>query len=345
MRIVLTGATGFIGKNLAHQLIDRGDEVVAIVRDPSKATDLAERGAILVQGDVTDRDSMRPAFDGSDALFHLAAWYEVGVDDVQAMERINVEGTRNALELMRDYGLQKGVYTSSLAVFSDTHGELVDETYRHDPADGFLSSYDRTKWQAHYEVALPMIADGLPLVIVQPGLVYGPGDTSQFGETLRRYLQRDLPLVVHGVRYAWGYVDDIARAHVLALDRGADGESYLTCGPVHGWVEALELAEDLTGIPAPRVRLPSWLMGSLASASKAVHAVIPIRGDFHHETLAVISGVTYIGDNSHAKEALEWSPRPLEKGLALTLAAHMRELGMDVPERLRDRVSGPDGSA
>jgi nucleoside-diphosphate-sugar epimerase len=342
MRIVLTGATGFIGRNLAHQLIDRGDEVVAIVRDPSKAADLAERGAVLIEGDITDRDSMRPAFDGSEALFHLAAWYEVGIDDTQAMERINVEGTRHVLELMREYELAKGVYTSSLAVNSDTHGELVDETYRHDPADGFLSSYDRTKWQAHYEVALPMIENGLPLVIVQPGLVYGPGDTSQFGEALRRYLQRDLPLIVRGVQYAWGYIDDIVRAHVLALDRGAVGETYLTCGPVHGWAEAMELAEELTGIPAPRLRLPAWLVGSLAQVSKVVHGVIPIQGDFHPETLAVVAGVTYIGDNSKAKEALNWNPRPLEDGLALTLAAEMRELGMDVPERLRERLDHAD---
>ncbi len=92
------------------------------------------------------------------------------------VERIHVQGTRNVLELMRELDIPRGVYTSTLAVFSDTKGRLVDETYRHNGP--WLSLYDRTKWLAHYRVAEPMIRQGLPLVIVQPGLVYGPGDTS-----------------------------------------------------------------------------------------------------------------------------------------------------------------------
>lgn len=338
MRIVLTGATGFIGRHVAYALLDRGDEVVALVRDPSKAQNLADRGATLVASDLTDKDSMRPAFEDAEALIHLAARYEIGIDDVEAMERVNVDGTRNVLELMSEYGLVKGVYTSSLAVFSDTEGRRVDESYRHDPADGFLSTYDRTKWMAHYEVAEPMIQDGLPLVIVQPGLVYGPEDSSQFGETLRRYLKRDLPLIVRGVQYAWGYVDDVARGHLLALDHGNAGETYIICGPVHGWVEAMEMAERLTGIPAPRIRLPGWFVGAMARLSGAVQGVIPLPADFHPETLRVIAGVTYIGDNGKAKKALGFEPRSLEDGLALTLAAEMRAMGMSLPSGLADRV-------
>lgn len=338
MRIVLTGATGFIGSHVARRLLDRGDEVVAIVRDPDRATDLAARGAELVAGDLTDKGSMRPAFDGADALFHLAAWYEVGVDDATRMERINVDGTRNVLELMREFGVAKGVYTSTLGVFSDTNGCIVDESYRHDPEEGFLSAYDRTKWEAHYVVALPLIAEGLPLVIVQPGLVYGPGDTSQMGDTMRQYLQNDLPMLVRGAGYCWGHVDDIAEAHLLALDRGEIGESYIIAGPPHTFVDAFELAERITGIPAPRLRLPPWLVRGLAAALRPVHAVVGLKGEFHPETLRVVAGVTYYGDNAKARAVLGYAPRSLEKGLPQTLAAELERLGRTVPDRLREAI-------
>ena len=338
MRIVVTGSTGFIGGNVARRLLERGDEVVAIVRDPDRAADLASAGAELVQGDLTDKDSMRPAFAGADALLHLAAWFEVGVDDTTKMERINVDGTRHVLELMREFELAKGVYTSTLAVNSDTRGRLVDESYRHDPAQGFLSGYDRTKWRAHYDVALPMIRDGLPLVIVQPGLVYGPGDSSQMGETIRRFLRRDLPILVKETGYCWGHVDDIAEGHLLALDRGEVGESYIIAGPPHTFEAAFDLAEQLTGIPAPRMRLPPWLIRGMASALRPIHAVVGLKGDYHPETLRVVAGVTYYGDNAKARSELGYAPRALELGLPQTLAAELERLGLDVPDRLAERL-------
>src|SRR5579884_4023999 len=122
---------------------------------------------------------------GADGVFHIAGWYKIGTRDKSEGERINVLGTRNVLEVMRELGIPKGVYTSTLAVFSDTRGRLVDETYQY--TGKHLSEYDRTKWVAHYEVAEPMIARGLPLVIVQPGLVYGPGDTSGVRTTFVQY--------------------------------------------------------------------------------------------------------------------------------------------------------------
>ena len=182
MRYFVTGATGFVGGQVARQLIAAGHSVVAPVRTPAKAQDLAALGVDVRQGDVTEKESMREAMRGADGVFHIAGWYKLGVKDKSEGERINVQGTRNVLELMRELEIPKGVYTSTLAVFSDTHGRMVDETYRYDGPH--LSEYDRTKWVAHYEVADPMIAQGLPLVIVQPGLIYGPGDTSSVRTTL-----------------------------------------------------------------------------------------------------------------------------------------------------------------
>ena len=140
-----------------------------------------------------------------------------------------MQGTRNVLELMRDLGIPKGVYTSTVAVFSDTHGTMPDETYRF--TGKHLSEYDRTKWVAHYEVADPMIAQGLPLVIVQPGLIYGPGDTSSVRTTpWVQYSQRKLPTGAQAHRVLLGACGrHRARAHP-GDGAGRAGESYILAG-------------------------------------------------------------------------------------------------------------------
>ncbi|HEY7545102.1 MAG TPA: SDR family NAD(P)-dependent oxidoreductase, partial [Blastocatellia bacterium] len=146
MRYFVTGATGFIGGSLARQLIEAGHDVVALARDASKAAELQRQGVVVCEGDITDKESMREGMKGAGGVFHLAAWYKIGARDKKAAEEINVRGTRNVLELMRELSVPKGVYTSTLAVFSDTEGRLPDETYRHDGP--WLSEYDRTKWMA-----------------------------------------------------------------------------------------------------------------------------------------------------------------------------------------------------
>ncbi len=112
MRYFVTGATGFIGGRVARQLVEAGHEVRALVRDPGKATGLAALGIHLCQGDITDRASLREPMTGVDGLFHVAGWYKIGARDPREGERINIEGTRNVLEAMRDRGVPRGVYTS-----------------------------------------------------------------------------------------------------------------------------------------------------------------------------------------------------------------------------------------
>jgi nucleoside-diphosphate-sugar epimerase len=140
---------------------------------------------------------------------------------------------------MRDLKIPKGVYTSTVAIFSDTHGKIVDETYRYEGPH--LSEYDRTKAIAHYEVAEPMMRAELPLVIVMPGLVYGPGDTSPIGRLLANYLDGRLPLIPKDTAYVWAHVEDVARGHMLALTRGKPGESYIIAGEPYSLVDAMAL--------------------------------------------------------------------------------------------------------
>ncbi len=325
MKYFVTGATGFVGGRVARQLVDGGHEVVAVVRSPEKALDLAALGVTLAQGDVTDKESMRAPMTGVDGVFHIAGWYKLGVKDKRDGERINIGGTRNVLELMRELGIAKSVYTSTLAVFSDTHGRLVDETYRYDGPH--LSEYDRTKWVAHYEVADPMIAAGLPLVIVQPGLIYGPGDTSTVRTTLIQYLQRKLPIAPARTAFCWAHVDDIARGHIIAMERGRVGESYIIAGPQHTLIEALQIAQSITGVPGPRIHMPPAGMKATAALMSVVERVVPVPDDYTAEYLRVNAGTTYIGSNAKARREFGYDPRPLRDGLAETLQHELQLLG------------------
>jgi len=321
----LTGATGFLGGAIARTLRAGGHGVRAVVRDQAKAADLAAIGVELHQGDVTDKASMHAPMIDVDGIFHVAGWYKIGLRDRATAEAVNVAGTRHVLELMRDLGIRKGVYTSTLAVNSDTRGHVVDEDYRY--TSRHLSVYDDTKAEAH-RVALDFIAEGLPLVIVQPGLIYGPGDTSSVGTMFRRYLQRKLPVIPKETAFCWAHVEDEARGHLLAMERGQPGRNYFLAGPVCTVVDALKLAESITGIPAPRVLMPRGVMQATASLVALFDRWLPLPPEYTAEGLRVAGGVTYLGTAARAERELGWHPRPLRDGLADTLRHEMRQMGM-----------------
>jgi len=326
MKVFLTGATGFIGGRLARRLREAGHEVTALVRSPEKAAPLKRLGIAIAQGDITDPESLTAPMRGAEAVFHAAAWYKVGVRDRSPAHRINVEGTRNVLEAALASGVRRAVYTSTLAVFSDTKGESVDESYVF--KGSHLSEYDRTKWLAHYEAAEPLGRAGLPLTIVQPGVVYGPGDHSVTGETLRSYLRRRLPIAAKGSAYCWAHVDDVVDGHILALEKGRAGESYIIAGPAHTLIEALAVAESVTGIKAPRLKLGPGMLRFSAAVMTVLGRLIPLPVLYHGETLRVGAGVTYLGSNAKARRELGYRPRSLVEGFREVLPALMRELGI-----------------
>lgn len=299
MRYFVTGATGFIGGEVAAQLRAGGHEVRALVRDPARAARLTSLGVQTFPGDVTAKDSLKAPMTGVDGVFHIAGWYKLGAKDRENGYRVNVEGTRNVLETMRDLQVKKGVYTSTIGVFSDTHGKLVDETYQyHGP---WSSVYERTKWQAHFEVAEPMMRQGLPLTIVMPGAVYGVGDTSPLHDLVVQYLEGKLRAVPRETAFSFATVQDTAKAHLLAMERGRAGESYIVAGEPHTVVEALELASRTTGVPAPRSHPPLWLVRFLAAISRS-------------ERLRAATA-TYLASNAKARRELGYSPVPMSEGL------------------------------
>ena len=315
MKYFLTGATGFVGGVLAKMLRDQNHEVIAVVRNTQKTDNLRKNGVTVVKGDITDKESMRAHMKGCDGIFHVAGWYKVGVRDKSPGQRINVDGTTNVLELMRELNIPKGVYTSTLAVNSDTHGEMHNESFHF--SGTHISEYDKTKAAAH-DIAMQFIKDGLPLVIVMPGLIYGPGGTSMSDDAFRLYLKKKLPMIPTRAAYCWAHVEDIATAHLLAMEKAKPGSTYIIAGPKHELTEAFEIAKKITGIRKP-LSVPPVMLKISAAFSAVFEKLIPFPEMYSSEALKVQAGVTYLGYNTKAKNDLGYNPRSLEIGLKQTL--------------------------
>lgn len=252
MKYFITGATGFVGGEIVRQLVKAGHEVRAVVRDPQKAKWMDELGIKLYKGNVTDKESMREAMTGVDGVYHVAGWYKytASAKGKKEGEQINVQGTRNVLELMQELKIPKGVYTSTCAINSDTKGKAVDETYRF--TGKHITHYDLTKAAAH-DIAKEFIAQGLPLVIAMPGVIYGPGDTSSMGNAVRDFLQGRLPMLPSQWGVCYDHVEDTARGHLLMMEKGKIGEEYILAGEPHRVVDAYKLASKITGKRMPMV--------------------------------------------------------------------------------------------
>jgi dihydroflavonol-4-reductase len=331
VRYLVTGATGFIGSRLAARLAAEGHEVRAIVRTPhSPAADVLRAGGVHVcAGDLRDRATLAAPMRDVDGVFHLAAARlsaERGADHVRM---VNVDGTRYVLEAMRAYGVPRGVLTSALAVNGDTRGRLVDEFHCYDgPLAGV---FERAKRDAYRAVAEPMMAEGLPLVVLLPGVVYGPDDRSALRDAFRQYLVGELPMLPRNTAYCWAHVDDVVDVHLRAMQQGHPGESYIVGGPAHTVVEAFEMAARITGVPAPALRVAPGVLRLAAAMMGVVDDEPPAAPRWGRGGRTITSGMSQIGNDAKARRELGFDPRPLAEGLRDTLAHEMRALGMRLP--------------
>jgi dihydroflavonol-4-reductase len=322
MRAFVTGATGFIGGRVVARLRGRGDEVVALVRSPANARELEQLGVELLAGDLDDLESIRRGLEGADACFHIAAVYKVGVPQAerQALIDANVGGTERVLDAAIDAGIMRIVYVSTCNVFGNTHGEVVDETYRRDEAEGFLSAYDESKYRAHL-AAEERIARGAPIVVVMPAGVYGPNDHSELGNMIdqtRRGRMLMIPFPDTGIGYV--HVDDVADGILLAYDKGRDGESYVLSGTLGTIRDLVEKTAQLSGRRKPRLAMPTPMMKLVAPLGPVVGPLLGYPPNMK-ELITVSDGVTMWARDDKARRELGFEPRPLDEGLRQTLAA------------------------
>ena len=316
MKAFVTGGSGFIGQRIVKKLVERGDIVFALARSERSAGILSKLGAEIVPGDITDVDSMRAGMQGCDVVFHVAGWYKIGAKDQSEAEAINVVGTRRVLRLAIELEIPKIIYTSSVAVFGNTRGQIVDETYL--SGGPFLTEYERTKWLAHYKVAMPLIDKGAPIVIVVPGLVFGAGNQSLLSD-LMRWFYRGLPVLPGPETMAtFSHVDDIATGHILAAEMGRIGESYVLAGPAISLGDMVDFWGHLTARPTPFVRLPATLIQPFVPLLDFMAGIVPVAPLLSAESLMTL-GTTYIASSDKAKRELGWETRPLHAQMIDTL--------------------------
>jgi nucleoside-diphosphate-sugar epimerase len=325
VRVFLTGGTGFIGDEVARQLRRRGDEVTCLVRSPEKAAKLRELGCELVAGDLGDEGAIRTGMEGCDAAIHAAAMYEVGIPVKQRPEmwEANVAGTERVMKVALEARVPRVVYVSTVGIFGNTRKQVVDESYKN-PETGFTSYYEETKLEAHKLVERMISDQDLPAIIVQPGGVYGPGDTSQVADLLEQFFAGRLPLLPFPeLGICMTHVEDIAGGILLALDRGRLGETYVISGPATTMREAIETVARVSGRKPPRRALPTPLMKAMIPIGPLVGKVMGQPPNLR-ELISSADGVTFWAGYEKAQRELGYSPRGMEEGLRQTLEADER---------------------
>jgi farnesol dehydrogenase len=270
VKVFLTGATGFLGKSVARRLAARGHALRLLVRETSNLDGLP-RDVELVKGDVTDPASLRRGSEGCGALFHMAALVKMWVPDRARFEAVNVGGLRNVLAAAKEAGARL-VYTSSFIAVGPTGPEPVDESRVH-PGDRFRNDYERTKALAD-AVARQAAAAGQDVVLLYPGVVYGPGDLTDGNlavKMLADHLRGRFPGYIGPGDRIWSYafVEDVAEGHAQALERGRAGERYFLCGDNRTLLEFFGTVEHVTGVAPPTRHIPYGVASVLGWCSWA----------------------------------------------------------------------------
>jgi dihydroflavonol-4-reductase len=270
MKCFVTGASGFIGANLAHELVARGHRVKALLRPGSDVRGLKGVEVERVEGDVSDKATLKAAMMGCDWCFHLAASYYLWLRDYRPMYAANVEGTSNVIEAAASAGCSRIVYTSTVGCIGlpkPVNGRVAptDETTPVSEAQ-MSNHYKRSKWQAE-QVAAELARRGLPVTIVNPTAPVGPRDVkpTPTGQVIVDFLNRKMPAFLD-TGLNWVHVRDVAVGHILAAENGRIGERYILGQAEGNWTmkEAFSVLEEITGVPAPRMQIPYFV--ALAAA-------------------------------------------------------------------------------
>jgi dihydroflavonol-4-reductase len=284
MRTLVTGATGYLGVDLVQALLGQGRQVRALARSDAGAARLAATGAEIVRGDVTEPDSLPPAFAGVTRVFHLAGVVGHRARDDERLRAVNVDGARNVLAACRSAGVERVVFTSSVAAMGPaaTPGHPRDEgAWMLDGDDGRPDfRYARTK-AAGEQVALDAAAGGLEVVVVNPGFVIGPGDVHRVSSwAIEEYLRGNLRFTIDG---GLSYVDgrDVVAGHLLAEERGQSGQRYILTNEEGNLSHHDFFARvgRVTGTPRRQLHLPKGVLLPLLRAGTAVRLPLPLDAD------------------------------------------------------------------
>ena len=271
MRAFITGATGFVGANLARRLLEKGYQVRALVRPQSNPQNLDGLDLERVEGHLNSPD-LAEQIRGCQVAFHVAAHYSLWQSDRQQLYDSNVLGTRNMLSALREAEVERTVYTSSVAAIGvKGGGASADETYQ-SPVEKLVGDYKKSKYWAEQE-AHAAVRQGQDIVIVNPSTPIGPWDVkpTPTGDIIVRFLQRGMPAYLNtGLNLI--HVQDVAEGHILALNRGKTGERYILGHENVTLAQMLNILAELTGLSAPTRQVPAWIPLSVAWVDEQILA-------------------------------------------------------------------------
>lgn len=326
MKCFVTGATGFIGSNLVHELIAQGHSVKALVRPKSNLTAIKGTEIETVAGDVADRPALAAAMKGCDWCFHVAASYHLWLPTYESMYATNVDGTRNVLEAAHKAECSRIIYTSTvgcLGLVEQRNGEIAvaDEMTPLLPTQ-MNGHYKRSKFKAEV-VAFELLDKGLPIVIVNPGAPMGPRDVrpTPTGRLVLDFLNHALPAYLDA-GFNVVHVDDVVRGHILAAEKGRIGERYILGHAKGNWTlkQCLDALSEITGLPVSRVKLPypialsaayldegiSWLSGRPPKAPLAGVRMAQRKMFFSPQKAITELGIPQTDPKQALVDAVEW---------------------------------------
>ena len=270
MKIFLTGATGFVGGNLARMLLADGYEVRALVRSGSDQRNIVGLPIETVTGDLDNRQKLAEQIMGCDGVFHVAAHYSLWVKDREAIYRANVTGTKNLLAAAKTACVKRFIHTSSVAAIGVPPVQTLGTEATQTTVEALVSDYKKSKFLAE-QAALEAAHNGLDVVIVNPSTPIGAYDVkpTPTGEIILRFLQNRMPAYVHtGLNLI--DVDDVARGHILAWQRGRTGERYILGNRNLTLKEMLGILAAITGKPAPRFAIPHFIPLAVAFVDEMI---------------------------------------------------------------------------
>jgi dihydroflavonol-4-reductase len=315
--ILVTGATGFVGSAVVRKLIGRGLPVRALVRPASDRSNLDGLEIDIVEGDLLETATLKPALDGCSGLFHVAADYRLWAPDPEPMFRANVDGTRTILLAAGDCGVERIVYTSSVAVLGNRPGDGVADEETPVTFKDMIGPYKQSKFLAEAEVRELIESKGLPVVIVNPSTPIGPRDIkpTPTGRMIVEAASGRMPAYVDtGLNVV--HVDDVAEGHLLAFKKGVVGQRYILGGENMSLREILTTIARITGGKPPRVKIPTGAVLPFAYMAEAWARVSGVK-----EPFATVDGLRMAKKKmffSHAKadRELGHAPGPAEQALS-----------------------------
>jgi dihydroflavonol-4-reductase len=320
MKALVTGANGFTGSHLVKALIQRGATVIAYVRPSSQLDRLSGLPITYAYGDITDPLALTSAMMGVDTVFHTAAYVELGLVDVAVMERVNFQGTQAVLAAAKTAQVSKMVYCSTIGIFGDTQGQVVDETFQRTQTD-FSSAYDRTKYLAQRAVNTAA-NQGLDVVSILPSGIFGPDDP-HFGSVLQAFLKGRLKVWAGGDRITGiVHVDDLTQAMILAAEQGLRGEQYIISAGEISTREMFQYLGQSTGIPVP-FEAPEPIVRILGTFLDPVGRLLHWQPPLSRERVHYIYDRCVRVDATKARSQLGWNPR--------SVAATLQDLLPQVP--------------